>query len=246
MKRSMRATVARTVRRAHTWRPKLAGSADLDIQQLISPLRYDVLVRAEFFAFLAERPASEPEGRLVAAARAEPYHVWFRHVAMARFRPWTLQGDRVFDEQFAERVLTARTLWRSFQASGFDPRSRVTLRAGLGATVTDSGIVIDRPFHVGDGGHRLALLLASGGCLAAGQYRVDPRPAPVIDNTAVLVPLLHISEAEYARFLSAGYLQEECSDLQGLCEHLADVAPARVREIRALAKAHGWAIPVRP
>ncbi len=205
MKRSPLATLQRTVRRATTWRPKRAGTETIDIAALISPLRYDVHVRAQFFGMLAARPAGEPIEQLVDAALQAPYAVWFRHIAMARYRPWVLKDEELFRQQFTERVVTAKALYESVTASGFDPRHPVTLRGTARPQRSDSGAMIHRRVHVGDGGHRLAILLSLGLPLEPRMYVIDPRPMPVIDNTGILAAHLRLGEAEYAAFLAQGY-----------------------------------------
>lgn len=241
MKRSASATARRTLRRASTWRPKARGTEDVDIAALISPLRYDVMVRAGFFAFLADGGASlrrDPDA-LVEAARDLPYAAWFRSVAMTRFRPWVLQDAALLDAQFRERVLSALALWESFRAKGFDPAHPVTLRAASGPLPTDTGLSIDRRLHVGDGGHRLALLLSAGLPLAAGQYRVDRRPQRLlIDNTAVLMPQLGLPRAEYVRFLARGYGAEDHEDGAALEAAVRDRDPRRADELAAVRACH--------
>lgn len=239
VKRSAVATARRTVRRAATWRPKVDGRQDVDIAWLISPLRYDVLVRAQLFTVFAERAEAGMDEReaLVADARRLPYATWFRSVAMARFRPWVLGDPVVVEQQFRERVLSALTLWRSFQDRGFDPAHPITLRATDGPLGTDSGLTVDRRLHVGDGGHRLALLLSAGLPLSAALYRVDRRPQrTLIDNTAVLVPALGLADEEYIRFVSRGYAPTEYTDAAML---LRDVRAADTRRADELASVLG-------
>ncbi len=206
MKRSLTATGRRSVRRAVTWRPKQKGVTPLDIAALISPLRYDVRVRADLFATLSTRDPDEPLETLLPLVRESPYAGWFRTVAMTRFRPWVLADEVVFDEQLAERVRTARDLYWSFRGRGFDPRSPVVLRRTRQVTESDVGALIRPRVHVGDGGHRLALLLQSGGVLPPGAYLVDPRPTPVIDNTVRLFGSQEAESPRYLGFLADGYL----------------------------------------
>jgi hypothetical protein len=239
VKRSGKATAARTVRRAVTWRPKRRGDRAIRVAELISPLRYDVLVRAQFFEFLAGRPAGESADELVEAARDEPYAVWFREVAMARFRPWVLTDAGAFQSNFSERVLASRDLLTSFTAKGFDSRTPVTLRVGSGVQVADSGARVSRTIHVGDGGHRLALLLQSGLDLEPDMYRLDPRPMPLIDNTARLIGPLGLGDEEYCRFLAAGYTQAPCQDLQTLCAVVASEDASAAAELRSVLDAQG-------
>ncbi|HET7172707.1 MAG TPA: hypothetical protein VFI30_00325 [Nocardioidaceae bacterium] len=236
MRRSPIPTARRTVRRAATWRPKRAGAEPIDIAWLISPLRYDVAIRAQFFEFAAARPDQDPAAWLP-ALREHPYRVWFEKVAMARFRPWVLRDPALLERQFAERVATAAALWRSYRATGFDQRYPVTLRGTSGPRVSDSGATLDRAVHVGDGGHRLAMLLADGASLAPWMYRVDPRPMPLIDNTAVLTDALAVDPAVYAAFLAPGY-GEEADDIAVLRERVAARRPGRLAELDSVLRAH--------
>lgn len=237
MKRSVKATVVRSVRRVVTWQPKRQGHTPLDIEELISPLRYDVLVRADFFRFLRSRPTGESDESLLGAAWDEPYAVWFREVAMARFRPWVLKDPKLLSENFAERVLASRALLASFQSRGFDRSSPVILRVTSGERQTDTGAVVTRTVHVGDGGHRLALLMQADSPLLPDMYRLDPRPTPLIDNTAVLLGPLHLSEEAYASFIAKGYGVRGCSDLTTLQRRLAG-DPARAAELASVLNAH--------
>lgn len=238
MRRNARATATRTLRRAVTWKPKRAGTERLDVAELISPLRYDVLVRAEFFSFLESRPSGEsPEG-LVGAAWDEPYAVWFREVAMARFRPWVLEDPDLMASSFQERVLASAALLKSFSENGFDPRCPVTLRVTEGLRTSDTGVQVARTVHVGDGGHRLALLLHSGTELMPGMYRLDPRPMPLIDNTSILLRSLEVGQDEYLRFLAPRYTDRPCEDIASLREAVADDA-ALLAELDSVLAVHG-------
>ena len=237
MKRSPAATLRRTARRAVTWRPKTTGHESLAVLELVSPLRYDVLVRAQLFTLLDRLRHEERAGDadLVAAAREQPYAVWFEKVAMARFRPWVLQDRALFEDQFAERVLRSAALWESFREKGFDARHPVTLRAAGGPLPTDSGVVVDRPLHVADGGHRLALLVAAGLDLTPGMYRIDHRPiARLIDNTATLIGPLGLDEAEHVRFVARGYGADGVEDAEALLSHVRSHAPERLAEVTAV------------
>jgi len=222
-----------------TWRPKRRGEGPIDIDELISPLRYDVRVRAQFFEFLSGRPSGESDEQLVEAACAEPYMVWFREVAMARFRPWVLADPEALRSGYAERVLASRDLLESFRTRGFDARTPVTLRVSSGVQVTDSGAQVSRTVHVGDGGHRLALLLQSGSPLQPHMYRLDPRPVPLIDNTARLVGPLELNDEAYCRFVAAGYTRQHCPDLRTLREVVAAEDPVAAAELDSVLQAQG-------
>jgi hypothetical protein len=238
VKRSARATATRTLRRALTWQPKRRGDTPIRVAELISPLRYDVLVRAQFFEFLSGRPAGEPAAQVVTAAWDEPYAVWFREVAMARFRPWVLSDPEALRASYAERVIASRELLQSFTTNGFDARTPVTLRVSAGVQTTETGARVSRTLHVGDGGHRLALLLLSGSDLLPEMYRLDPRPMPLIDNTALLLGPLAVSDADYCAFLQAGYTRRSCPDVQSLLTVVDDEDAVAGAELRSVLEAH--------
>jgi len=243
VKRSAKATVRRTLRRAVTWRPKRRGTQPIRVAELISPMRYDVLVRAQFFQFLEGRPDGEPVDALVEAAWQEPYAAWFREVAMRRFRPWVLDDPGQLERSFRERVLSARALLRSYNSRGFDPRNPVTLRLTSGVSLSDTGIRTTRTVHVGDGGHRLALLLHDGADLAPWMYRLDPRPMAVIDNTAILVSALGLTENAYTRFLAPRFTTQECTSLEGLRAVVASGGvPGALDELDSVLAAHSSAL----
>ncbi len=238
MKRSARASATRTLRRALTWQPKRRGVDPIRIPELISPLRYDVLVRAQFFDFLSARPSAESADQLVAAAWDEPYAVWFREVAMDRFRPWVLKDPAALRANYAERVVASRDLLKSFTTNGFDARTPVTLRLTAGVQTTDTRARVTRTVHVGDGGHRLALLLQSGSDLHPEMYRLDPRPMPLIDNTAVLLGPLGVSDADYCAFVQAGYARHGFSDVQSLLAAVSEEDALAGAELRSVLDAH--------
>lgn len=238
MKRSASATLRRTVRRAWTWRPKWPGREELSIETLISPLRYDVVVRAQFFGFLEENDTLD-QAELLEAARLQPYRTWFELVAAQRFRPWTLRDNELLESQFDERVLRSLSMSRSFRDTGFDLGRPITLRWYGNAPVTDAGVPVATHLHVGDGGHRLALLLRTGGILAPGQYCIDPRRQPtVIDNTAILAPALELSEETYARFISAGFTDRRFDRVADLVRHVSEHDAQRLPELERMLVTH--------
>ena len=82
MARSVVATARRTVRRAATWRPKHDGTESVDVARLISPFRYDVVVRAQLFDAVAARPDGQSMDEFVSSVAEHPYAVWFREVEL--------------------------------------------------------------------------------------------------------------------------------------------------------------------
>src|SRR5688500_9377693 len=110
------------------------GVEPLVIDELISPLRYDVLVRSQFFEFLtASRPLfdASPE-RFVAAVRETDYHRWYRTVAVHAIGI-AEQSDEVVEQAFHSRVLRSVALADSVAVRGFVPKPPLTVRASDGA-----------------------------------------------------------------------------------------------------------------
>lgn len=198
------------------------GTEPVAIDDLISPLRYDVLVRERHLALLREL-GPRPTEDLVAASRGTPYHLWFERIVVPTFFP-RLAGDaEQTDAAFAERVAASADLLRRFEAGGFDRRHPITLRTGTTIQPTETGKRLRRTLYAGDGCHRLALLRLGGAReLEPGTYRVSEaasyRPR---DNTAILLRHLSVPEAEYAAFLSLSYATEPQRTLTGLLEHVA-------------------------
>jgi hypothetical protein len=245
VKRSPIATARRTVRRAATWRPKTRPEQPIDIAQLISPLRYDVLVRAQFFDLVLEigEDAYEDLDLVVERAAGSPYHVWWEQVAIPRFFPWIGKDPARLAASFRERVGDSVRLHRSFRARGYDPAHPIVLRGTKSATDSDTGLRIEGRLHVGDGGHRTALLLSAGQLLDPAMCLVDWRPRPyLIDNTAILVPALGVGREDYVRFLAAGYGASATGDLDTLLADLrgrdAAAGTATAVEVAAVAAKH--------
>lgn len=239
MPRSFPATARRTVRRALTWRPKLPGQETVSIERLISPFRYDVVVRARFFDTIAEsRPDAASMAEFVAEAASHPYAVWFREVELRRFYPWVLRDEAHAATAFARRVERAVRTYDSYLEIGFDTEQPVTLRTLQVPTLSDSGVEVVRPLHLGDGGHRLALLWRSGRELEPAMYRVDTRPTVVIDNTAILAASLPLAEADWARFVSSSFVDEPVTSYAALRDAVQECRPERLSELESLAAAH--------
>ena len=149
VRRRASATVARSLRRAVTWKEGRRPCHRHRRADQPAALR-----RARPCPVLRVPPGEARRGArrgLVAAATTEPYAVWFREVAMARFRPWVLEDPDLLGRASASGC-SSRALLRSFQARGYDPSSPVTLRVTSGVQRSDTGAPIRRTVHVGDGG----------------------------------------------------------------------------------------------
>jgi len=211
------------------------GVEPVRIGDLVSPLRYDVLVRAQLFEMFAAEPdvlAGPPED-LVRRAAAMPYRVWFELVAVARFKPHLLLDPGALDQAFAVRVAGAASLFRAVERDGFDERRPVLLRRSDHRTRSQPGKPVRPGLQIADGCHRLSLLMCLGWKeLPARFYRVDSRPLTHLpDNTARLLGPLGLGIADYAAFLSLRYAEAEHHQLNHLVRYVANRRPELLGEL---------------
>jgi hypothetical protein len=218
---------------AGAYRP---GDEPIGLAELVSPLRYDVLVRARFLELLGER-LDRVEGDLDGAVRVglgHPYHTWFTTIALPRYRPREATSERRRQAAFRDRVRRSAVLLASFRRRGFDPRFPVSLSAAVPGAATASGKLVPRRLYPVDGCHRLALLLVAGhGALEPAWYRIRTAPlsAP-IDNTHALLGALRVDPVEYYRFVSLGYAGAPLPDRASLLRQVAARRPERLAELR--------------
>jgi hypothetical protein len=228
------------MRRISTLRRLRPGSEPVNIRQLISPLRYDVIVRAQFFADLRRRrrDPQEPTASLREFALEQPYFMWFKYVETARFFPQFLDNPDQLLDRFFLRVDRAVATLRSYDSRGFDAQHPVTLAHTPGGTVSDSGLRLSNSLHIRDGCHRLALLLLDGGLLQPQMYRTHSVSAPLPDNTALLLPHLDLGSVEYANFLAPAFTTTEHGELSDLRTEVAERSPARLQEFDDVVATH--------
>lgn len=223
---------ARSVWQRRSYRP---GVDPVPIDELVSPLRYDILVRAEYFTFFAKNidlftadfPAFE------AQARRHAYYTWFTTVALVRYRPGEAADRHRLEDAFRVRLRRSAELYTGFMTDGFDLRYPISLRTATPGARTQTGKEVRRPVHAGDGCHRLALLVQTGAeLLPPSHYRVRTDPMrELIDNTALLVPALGLSDERYFSFLARGYVERPCRDEEALIAAVRDLAPRRLPEL---------------
>ena len=210
------------------------GERPLPIDELISPLRYDVVVREQYLHYVADHLdlyGADPEAFL-AGSRRQPYHAWFRSVAIHRIRPGTT-GQDALDRAFRERVHKTVRLYLAITGFGFDDRYPVVIGDAGPVVTTDTGKVLSGRLYPTDGCHRLALLRFTGyRHLPPSFYRLQSTPGwRPPDNTHTLIDALGLTGPEYFSFLSAGYAGEACRDRASLLEYVAARHPDRLGEL---------------
>ncbi|WP_404352607.1 hypothetical protein LG324_06540 [Phycicoccus jejuensis] len=213
-----------------------AGTEPVDISALIAPLRHDVVVRAQLFDLLAERSDLDGDA-LVRAAAGTAYYDWFVHVECARFFPELVRDSAARDGRFAERVHGAARLLRSFETRGFDAATPVTLLRAPAGTLSESGAPALADLHIGDGCHRVALLLRAGATLEPWMYKVRPSLGTLVDNTAVLLRQGVLDEGEYVGLLAARFPVGGARTVMEALTAVAAVDPAAARTLRAVTDA---------
>lgn len=215
-----------------------AGRERISIDDLISPLRYDILIRERYLSFLAELdPDPQDVGDLIHHPTTRPYYVWFRHIFVPRFLPGIVDREDEVREAFATKVRAALALHRSFESEGYDARYPIIVRTGRPVLPTASGKRLARQFYAGDGCHRLALLRRSGvTTLEPHMYRLlrtsDYAPP---DHTFILLGPLHLTPPEYFAFLSLSYAPGETPRTkEALLDEVRRRNPDRADEVRAV------------
>lgn len=213
------------------------GDGDLSIERLISPLRYDVIVRERYFEFL-ERNLDLHDadfGAYMQEAQRHQYFSWFRNIAYLHRFAAPPRDERQVLRAYAERVRRTTDLYRAFKREGFDSRFPVSVREMTDKAETPSGKVLAPRFYPIDGCHRLALLHMSGWTsLPFEFYRIaSPRRSPP-DNTHTLLSNMRVKPQEYYDFLSRGYTNRRFDAREPLLSHLRNEAPELLDEVESV------------
>ena len=213
------------------------GAEPVRIGDVVSPLRYDVMIRVRHFALHAERRELfrsdfDAYERLV---RREPYFVWFQKARVPTWWPWLLDDPEGFDRAWRERLRLSADLFDSFEANGFDTAYPIELHAARRVSETLTGKRISRAIYSGDGNHRLALLLAAGHeNLRPTEYRLKRyRSLVPTDSTGFLLRETGAGWPEYTSFLELGYPSAQVTMQDGRVRIDADDAAVQA-EVKML------------
>ena len=210
-------------------------NAPIRIDSLISPLRYDVIVRKEYFEFFREHRSifERNFSEYVAMAHETSYYRWFCDIACKRFSPELLDDDDALQNAFQTRIQNSAVLHDSYSQRGFDVRRPIILRAGKVTLPADSGKRIIRSVYTGGGCHRIALLLLDGMTELPPEYvrvRLFREYSP-LDNTFRLISSLRLPLPNYYRFLSLGYADRRFDTKEELRSYIERTAPRRLSEL---------------
>lgn len=208
------------------------------IYDIVCPLRYDILVRAEFIEFLANNDGLLATAReaILESPAARAYEVWFREVAILRFSPEIYHDGNQVRQRFAIRVEKTKRLWESISLNGFDSAHQIKLRSGK-SILEVNGKSVSGPFFAGDGCHRIACLLVMGKkYLEPKEYEVAlwPKFQP-LDNTALLIDKLPITVSDYLTFISRGYCEgQTLATANEAVAYLEKHDPDRLTELKSI------------
>ncbi len=227
--------------------PELADG--IEIAAVVCPLRYDVLVRRDFFSFYASHRDmyASDWNTFMAMAKRTSYYVWYLESEGVRTN---LRASGNTNVNFAQRVDRAVALYESVQRSGFSARSPITLKTAkrLLPPTTDrrgppTGKRVRAKYFLADGCHRLALLMALGyTTLPAEYFRVKCyQEFSPFDSTSLLARRLMQNASVYFPYLSSYYTAPMVLTNRADFEHYVKThKPELLDEVLSVIRADGF------
>jgi hypothetical protein len=223
----------------------------ISIAELVSPLRYDVIVRRDFFELYAHNRAlyrSERASFIELVRRSSYYRWWVDSEAV-----WTRLDRRLdpaqLDAAFVDRVDRAIALYDSAERRGLHGRGVVLKTADLMLPPTarqggpPTGKTVSGRYFLADGCHRLALHMLQGQTtLSPRDFRVRhyERYSP-FDSTSLLVPSLGLSSERYVEYLATRYAApSRYADIEDLIGHVRRNRPNDLDEVLSLLRVDGY------
>ena len=217
---------------------RLHPQKPLSIDELISPLRYDILIRRDFLLFVREHQSlyHRDVDAFLDQAMEHAYFGWFKHVLCGRRRPDLLDNPEELRAAFARRAAAAESLLTSVAQRGMDPNYPLLLKTGFIVLPSESGCRVSLPCYLGDGCHRLALMILDGWKeLPPEYYRVAYYPVfRPLDNTSRLRKHFDLYGERYIQFLSRGYADREFTQGTALLDEVSQHRPERRSELLEL------------
>lgn len=186
------------------------------LAELVCPLRYDVIVRRDFFPFyvLNRDLYLNDFAEFVRQVAGTRYYIWYMQSEAVRSNRQLRGNPRALQAGLADRVRRAVELFESVRTQGFRPEFPIVLKTAeqLLPPTTDRGGAptakrVRARYFLADGCHRVALLMALGHTtLPANYFRVKCfREFSPFDSTSLLARALPLDEPTYFRYLSTLY-----------------------------------------
>lgn len=214
------------------------GTERISIDQLISPLRFDVSIRIDYFCFFAERQDlfQRDFDAYLEGAYGHRYFVWFREIHCRRLHPELLRTEDTLNAAFVRRLRQSAALYRQFHSEGFDKRYPIMLHSGKSIRATGTLKTVKRDVYMGDGCHRVALLKLAGHKWLEPDMYITRTHATYLppDNTGILLDHLGISLREYLDFLSMGYGDSRHMTQETLLDYIRNQQPHRLAEVMTI------------
>ena len=213
----------------------------IEIASIICPLRYDVLVRRDFFAFYESRRDlyhSDFEAFLKQAKQGT-YYTWYTESELVRCKPQARNNRDALERGFVTRIKKSAALYENVNQDGYAPQFPIVLKTAerllpptADRLAPPTGKIVKGRYFLADGCHRLALLMAKNfTVLPADYFRVKYfREFSPFDSTSVLARSLPIAPAAYFAFLSSKYcapyiFEDKDSFLGHIREHKSELLP---------------------
>ena len=208
------------------------------IYDLVCPLRYDILIRANFISLIAHSQDVSIDNLdyLLRYPAARAYETWLREIEVRRFFPEKYHEDNLFRKHLIKRIRNLKRLWESIQKRGFDYSSPIKLVSGE-EILEVNGKVLQSSIFAGDGCHRTACLLVLGNdVLEPKEYEIRLRAKlQPLDNTSILLQKLPISMSEYLSFISRGYCNGQAvNSIEGVLAYVEKNKPDRIAELKSV------------
>lgn len=164
----------------------------IEINSMVYPYRYDILLRKQFFdMYRTQHKNYQEDARLlIQDARASGYFIWFKEVLARRYRQDLLADEQALHAAFEQRVFASAKIYDSIVENGFDSTRPIIPYTAENIIAIGGDKVASKQYFMGDGCHRLACLLSMGFTeLPSNFLRVKCfRTYKPFDNTSLLAP----------------------------------------------------------
>jgi hypothetical protein len=211
---------------------------------LISPLRYEIYGIREVIRLYREHRALARNdlARFCRLSRGTTLFKW----SLGR-RRFNRENDdpEVISAAYADSVRRTIGLWDAMEAGGFDRRFPIEVRVTDRLLPTETGKHLSARYILGDGSHRLAVLMELGWpVLPPEYYRVRWfRQIRPFDSTWFITAASLLPEPQYIAFLSEVYgLSARCEERQAFLDGVARHLPQRLAEVRTILRVDGFPV----